>query len=285
MLSARVCATEIEPETGQEDCRCPVVDFDASYFDDDPDLDLASLPESGFYDKFDGGHLDPQKWLKADRVWGDNNQGVAPSNVWGRDGFAVIRGLGDLHSGIRRQGGALVTSNYFGPGRYEIKLKVLPRMGAASAIWTFQWNHAINKNNEIDLLEIPRASSETTADISFEKTVFAAWTNGVISDDYRTIGDQADGNWHVYRLDWHTGERGTEKRVEFYVDGVRHSVIHRNVPTAFQQLWIGVWFPANGHPPDPDLVGWAGNPNFDVDCMYIDWVKITPFYKARGAHE
>jgi hypothetical protein len=48
------------------------------------------------------------------------------------------------------------------------------------------------------------------------------------------------------------------------------------------RFWLGIWFPASGY---KDLVGWAGNPDFDKTTLELDWVRITPFNEANDRYE
>ena len=90
-----------------------------------------------------------------------------------------------------------------------------------------------------------------------------------------------DGKFHTWRIDWHTGDpEGTtgkviEPRVDFFLDGELIRTITTTVPVDAGHFWIGLWFPNK----------WAGEPDFDVDTLEIDWVRITPFHEPRDRHK
>lgn len=239
-----------------------------------------------FFDDFING-LDPAKWLIGKAQWGgsDVNGGVIPENVTVNNGIVEITGRGDLYDGEikgitrdpsgtliqrnngKRTGGVITTKDFYGSGRYEVRAKVLPQLGACSAFWTY-FNDG-KKNHEIDI-EMPGEQSGKKA---INKVMTTTWvvedynTTSVVDTPtlFGTKNGITDGEWHTYRFDWHTDQ--TEPRVEFYIDDVKVYTSTENIPFAAGRFWLGVWFPNN----------WAGVPNFDTDRMLIDWVRITPF--------
>ncbi|HMA99454.1 MAG TPA: glycoside hydrolase family 16 protein [Spirochaetota bacterium] len=276
--------------------------------DDDDDPDIGNTTAYTFYDKFNGTSLNSTLWRKGNRQWGGANGGVVPENVSVSNGVLVIAGYGDQYTGTvsghgrdTRIGGVIVSQDRLGSGSYEVKMKVLPRLGACSTIWTFyyeehysgstEYNNYINNgwqdqggyitvNHEIDI-ELPGRPYDSSPDISFSHALFNNWLSevGLYSSVPWKIGPQADGKWHIYRFDWHTGGNNTEKSVAYYIDGELELVTGANVPTYKGEFWIGVWFPAQGYA-QTDYVGWAGNPDFDTDYMYVDWVRYTAFNDA-----
>ncbi len=55
--------------------------------------------------------------------------------------------------------------------------------------------------------------------------------------------------------------------MEFFLDGEYLMTNWDHVPFYAGRLWIGSWFPNK----------WAGDPNFDIAEMEVDYVKFTPF--------
>lgn len=239
----------------------------------------ASAPVKEIFDDFAGTSVNTSIWEIAYQQWGGENVngGVLPGNISVNNGMLVIQGNGDKYEGTikginndgslrsdgKRTGGSLRTINNFASGSYEVKMKVLPQMGACSAMWTYYNDGEIN--HEIDI-EMPG----TTVD--FSNVLNTVWIDDIESDEYRTSRlvktptVQDDGEWHVYRFDWHTDP----KRVDFYRDGILTSSITTTVPFHAGKFWVGVWFPNN----------WCGDPNFATDYMYVDYVRITPFNEA-----
>lgn len=70
-------------------------------------------------------------------------------NAGATGGIAVLRSYGDLQQdpSKRRQGSALITRQTFGPGKFEVRMKVLPRLGQCTAFWTYYSNGGKNARN------------------------------------------------------------------------------------------------------------------------------------------
>ena len=120
--------------------------------------------DNAFFDDFSEG-VSNDNWYIGKQAWGGGNGGVVPNNIkYTDDGNLVvtgngkfyedgdIRGVGDIKDG-RYTGGALISKFLVQPGRYEIKMKVLPRLGACTAFWTFAYDVSDASNHEIDNLQ------------------------------------------------------------------------------------------------------------------------------------
>jgi|GEM_PF-5578398 len=244
-----------------------------STFNHDKDLDKTKV----FFDDFKGG-IDKNKWVVFDDKWSHpDHGGVIKENVnYTKDGVLVLQANGDhyegplrgyqVKNGERRENGkrtgAVVSSrDFLGPGRFETRIKVMPRFGATTAFWTFFYEDAkagqVEKNHELDI--------ELAVKNDFRKMQMVNWTALKNSaSDVKDVGfAQNDGNWHTYRFDWRTNP----KRVDYFIDDVLVSTIIGSVPTHAGVINIGHWFPN----------GWAGTPNFETDYMFVDWFKYTPF--------
>ena len=254
-----------------------------------------------FYDDFSGNSLDPDKWLVAYKNWGgkvtengvkvDYNGGVIPQNVSVKNGNLILTGNGNLYNGDlkginkdgsersdgKRAGAAIATKEYFASGSYEVRAKISPEFGACSAIWTFEyeedWDTGKITNHEIDI-EMPGRPESAIKNQNFQYALCNTWigeNDGEYKTGYTDIGvNQADGNFHKYRFDWHTGDENEEARVDFYFDDVLTYTSKEYIPTNEGRLWLGLWFPN----------AWAGVPNFETSAFEIDYVKITPFHES-----
>ncbi|MCR4643922.1 MAG: family 16 glycosylhydrolase [Oscillospiraceae bacterium] len=251
--------------------------------------------EDSFYDDFSGQKLNTDKWLIAEKNWGgtieengttvDYNGGVIAENVALHDGNLILTGYGDRYEGAvrginrdgtrradgRRCGGAIATKDYFGSGSYEIRARIAPELGCCSAMWTFEYEEQDDGsivNHEIDI-EFPGRDAED--DYSLSHALCTTW---VTEEDYMTksvfCGDQADGAFHTYRFDWHTGSETETPRVEYYFDGELTYTSYDYIPTNESRFWLGLWFPKY----------WAGTPDFDATAFEIDYVRITPFHES-----
>lgn len=264
-------------------------------------LSLLPFPVSaatdGFYDDFEGSRLDSSKWLIAEKNWGgtveengrtvDYNGGVIAEHVAVRDGNLLLTGCGNQYDGEQRGinrdgtrredgkrcGAAIATREYFASGSYEIRAKIAPELGCCSAMWTFEYEEDYTgdtlqiTNHEIDI-EFPGRDAQE--DFSLNHALCTTW---VTEEDYKTTsvdcGVQADGAFHTYRFDWHTGSDTETPRVEFYFDGELRHTSDTCIPTNAGRFWLGLWFPRY----------WAGTPDFDTTAFVIDYASITPFHE------
>ena len=80
---------------------------------------------------------------------------------------ADVQGVGARKDGSLT-GGALISKFVTGPGRYQVKMKVLPRLGACSAFWTY-CDDTKGGNHEIDI-ELPGGKDHSSV-ISFENVL------------------------------------------------------------------------------------------------------------------
>lgn len=129
------------------------------------------------------------------------------------------------------------------------------------------------RNQEIDI-ETPTAL-KTPSPITYGHARFNTWVGentGEYTDNFDALDHPMnDGQFHVYRFDWHTGGAdGQPPRVEFYVDDKCYQTNYTHVPTIAGRFTLGLWFPT-----------WTGSPNFDTQSLDINWVRITPFHE-RG---
>eukprot|EP00164_Ancoracysta_twista_P000321 GFYU01000445.1.p2 GENE.GFYU01000445.1~~GFYU01000445.1.p2 ORF type:complete len:648 (-),score=276.65 GFYU01000445.1:332-2275(-) len=296
------------------------------FYENGDDWMLPSYPDLGwdnaypfpqqepFFEDFSGDALDPSKWLVIQKTWGGQlgkkqswNGGLRAENVKLRDGNLILEAHGNLYDGdlvgyqrglARRNDGArvgagLATAQYYGSGKYEVRMKIAPEYGVCTAMWTFNYEeyypphpnyykYCPDKpeycvvNHEVDF-EMPTSLNMTdnTDHVSFKNgrmNVFVGETDDKLSSDFVDLGfAQNDGQFHTYRFDWHTGGDGQEKRVEWYLDDKHiHTIADENVPTNAGRLWLAAWFPRD----------WAGVANFNTTEVEIDWMKITPFKES-----
>lgn len=244
-----------------------------------PDLD------NTIFDDFSAG-VNMDRWYIANQSWGAAaNGGVIPQNVgYTDDGVLVftangahykrgeVAGVGRVRDGSLT-GGVLISKFAAGPGRYQVRMKVLPRLGACTAMWVYAYKQTDSAalNHEIDI-ELPGGKSGGT--IAFDSVLNTNYTTEqyFISEDVRlaqATGKQDvylnDGEWHTFGFDWYTDP----ETVVYSVDGVVTAVTTAFVPTLQSRLWLGVWIPNNS--------GFVGSPNFETDYMQVDWFRYTPF--------
>ncbi len=253
---------------------------DTIRFLDGVDVDYDNM----FFDDFTGG-VDYDSWYIGKQAWGANeNGGVIPENVnYTDEGVLVFSGNGGYYTsadvqgvGARKDGsltgGALISKFVTGPGRYQVKMKVLPRLGACSAFWTY-CDDTKGGNHEIDI-ELPGGKDHSSV-ISFENVLNTNYITVEMNESQDvnvssvTGSDKTialnDGEFHTFGFDWYTDP----EMVVYYVDGVVTAVSRIFVPYMTARLWLGVWFPNN--------TGFVGDANFESDVMEVDYVQYIPF--------
>ncbi len=234
VLAASVCAGLVGCGDDAPPAKKQAVGGDVSIIDG-VELDY----DNAVFDGFDGG-VDFDRWYIGKQAWGasgDGNGGVVPQNVsYTDDGRLIITGNGAYytdgevrgvgsHKDGTLSGGALISKFKVRPGRFEIKMKVLPRLGACSAFWTFAYDDETRGNHEIDI-ELP-GGTHTGGVLGFDKLLNTNyWTeNQSVSEDKNlsevtggAVKLATDGKWHTYGFDWYTSVPGQAEYVKIKQD-------------------------------------------------------------------
>ncbi|MDR0426341.1 MAG: glycoside hydrolase family 16 protein [Clostridiales bacterium] len=256
--------------------------------------------KSVFYDDFASG-IDGNIWRIENDAWGANNNGVRPANIsyttdknvakeFGAEsgGVAVLQSNGDFMQAAdrRREGANLVTRQAFGPGKYEVRMKVLPRLGQCTALWTY-WsgnsgsgipyeNYTQIRYSEIDI-ELPlwgdfRNISGVSYQYFSSSWDWATQVNNrrdVLNVEDRSVPALNDGRWHTFAFDWRTDAANGDRGVIWYADGKEFGRKSTWIPEYTATFNIANWF--------PEEVPWIGDPTFETAYMYVDWVRITQY--------
>ena len=214
--------------------------------------------------------------------------GVIPDNVtFDEDGNLILivngdwyqgdkqghLGYGDksLVSGGQRTGAVITSTRTYGPGSFEVVLKLPAFNGICSSIWLFNnFKNPLGGDNWNYEIDIEIHGSTTRNANNMLTAMCTSWiTEKKSTSNSKNVGyNLADGQFHTYRIDWHTG---ADPYVEYYIDGVlvctqRQSVCG-TIPTNEMYFNIGCWFPN----------GWCGEPDFETDCMVVKSFSYTPF--------
>ncbi|PXX30613.1 glycoside hydrolase family 16 protein [Arenibacter sp. ARW7G5Y1] len=239
------------------------------------------LFSQGLFDDFNESKINTDNWEILNTKWGENpskgkHGGVVPDNVYIQNGDLVVRALGDNYKGPvkghgqnTKVGGVIATKEKFASGIYEVRARICPRPGALSAFWTYYYENE-SFNHEIDF-EFPGRNQAPYKPDDSDLTwgLFSNW-RGISEDEHRTadkyLGNQVDGEYHLYRFNWHAGSETEEAKIEWYYDDKLIHQSNEQIPDHPSQFFVGIWFP-----------WWISEANFDIDYMYIDWVKITPY--------
>jgi hypothetical protein len=210
---------------------------------------------------------------------GDNYTGSVPGVTSLHNGFDTNdpRGYstpGPYGNGSVRTGGLLVSRLRWGPAKYQIRLKNLPQVGGDSAIWNY-YDPAYNPPgsglySEIDI-EMPANGTNGNLSSSGLNSFETKPGTDPGDDDQlcncinKTPGNQADGNFHLWEIDWYDGTDGTTPRIDWYFDGTLVYESTKDIPTDAAQFWVGNW---------PAPWSYTGTWNYTTQDQYIDYVKV-----------
>ncbi len=238
-----------------------------------------------FFDDFSQG-IRSNVWRALNERWkSQKNNGYSQDNCMvttdayqvsangATGGLVVICSNGDLTAdvGKKRQGGGIVTKQLFGPGKYEVRMKVVPRVGQCSAIWTYfnNWSDSMEtlKYSEIDL-EAPHGGDyRHWTGTTYEKYLNS--DNKICSSQVVDTIPLNDGQWHILSFEWRTDEENADCGVIWYLDGKKVLRINEAVPKYTATFWVASLF--------QNAIAWLGDPLFEKAYMYIDWVRITQY--------
>ncbi|MBP5307849.1 MAG: glycoside hydrolase family 16 protein, partial [Clostridia bacterium] len=224
-------------------------------------------PDKYLVDDFSRG-VDAERWYISTQTWGGlaDYQGCKTENVsYTADGILLLKAQGRFSTDVPLSGSAVITRETYGAGSYSVAMKVMPRLGACNALWTYYYGRGGRDNHEIDI-ELPGHRTPGGGEIGYDRVLNTNWIaeSSYTSSGNFTASPANDGKWHLYRFDWHTYPT---PRVDYYVDGVLTHSETRNVPSIKGLFWMGVWLPN----------AWCGQPDFEVDYMMVDWFSFVPF--------
>ena len=224
--------------------------------------------------------------------------GVIQENVtFDADGNLILIANGDLYvgdkqgvpygadesivSGGQRTGAKVQSANTYGPGSFEVTMKIPVFSGICTSMWLY--NNFGGANYEIDIEihgtavrngQLLGMDNGSTNIGSTSTPLFTTWvTERDYTSEYKNVGyNLADGQFHKYRIDWHTGDN---PYIEYYIDDVLVCTQTTNVPTNEMYPNIGCWFPRD----------WCGQPTFETDYAVVKSFTYTPFAGETAAKE
>ncbi|MGN0813434.1 MAG: glycoside hydrolase family 16 protein [Candidatus Coproplasma sp.] len=239
-----------------------------------------------FYDDFSQG-IRTEVWRALNETWSSQvNNGFSELNclystsfervnqTGGTGGIVAIRSNGDYATDRtrKRQGGGIVTKELFGPGLYEVRMKVVPRVGQCSAIWTYynNWKTPMSEReySEIDT-ELPHGGDYR----KYSGTTYSNYLNDsekeVSSEVIESSSPLNDEKWHIFAFEWRTAKESGDEGIIWYRDGKPVLTIREHVPQYSATFWIASLF--------QDAPAWLGVPRFEEAYLYVDWVRITEY--------
>ena len=241
--------------------------------------------EKTFFDDFTNG-VNYDNWIISEDCWGSNKGGLTSKNVFYTDeGTLLFRANGEYYSDTevkgygqykdgRCTGASLVSKFLTGPGRYQVKMKPMPRLGACTAFWTYT-NRPVpeteNDNHEIDI-ELPGGMRHGVH--SFEYMMNTNYLTETYMDNHdfnlaEVTNNQVvylnDGNFHTFGFDWYTNP----EVIVYSVDGIVTQVSKTFIPYLKTRIWVAIWMSISD--------AFMGAANFETDYLEIDWIKYLPF--------
>lgn len=210
----------------------------------------APTGDPAFYEDFSAPALDCNRWRVAQQAFRGDGNSLIRGDVEIQNGCLVLHANGDLYAGPlrgvnqdgsqrsdgKRTGGGIATEQYFGSGRYEMRVKMANVPGVASSFFTLNYQeyypgdpqykppgsyYAVDQRSELGVYG-------TASAYCFAST--GERPNELTQLNLTLPQPQNDGQFHVYRFDWNTGTDGNARKIDYYADGVLQRTITSHVP-------------------------------------------------------
>ena len=259
---------------------------------DNPTLVIASNNEVSpgdtltlvWSDEFNGAALDPETWYfeTGDGSqygipgWGNNElQYYQPNSAQLEGGYLVIEARERSINGFNYTSARINTRDRFAfrYGRIEARMRLPGGQGIWPAFWLLPQDSPYGgwaASGEIDIMEAINLGGSGDNFVHGTIHYGGEWPAQQSSGESYLVPTNAQDNFHVYALEWDSGE------IRWYVDGVLFAM--RNTwsstggpfPAPFDQPFYILFNVAVGG-------NWPGSPNastvFPV-TMEVDWVRV-----------
>ncbi|ADZ85655.1 beta-glucanase [Cellulosilyticum lentocellum] len=175
--------------------------------------------------------------------------------VRSQNGFAQLSILSDSNGGYA--GGEISTSQKYGYGLYEVRMKPAKNSGIVSSFFTYTGPSYGTQWDEIDIEFLGKNTNIVQ---------FNYYTNGVGNHEYvYSLGFDASTSFHTYAFDWKPNS------ITWYVDGRAVYTATTNIPSTPGKIMMNIW------PGTSQVNDWLGAYNGATNLnAYYDWVKFTP---------
>ena len=232
--------------------------------DRNPETLSAAAPEH-FRDDFNGTTLNRDSWQVA--TWSEHGGQTGSERVFVKDGFLNLVLVNDLNKGILSS--ALQTTQKYGFGRWEARLKPSNVPGVLNSMYTIDWDDPSTPNKdgdgtkqEIDIEFLTKTFRQNTGEM--HAAVHAAGRKSMNTNPDLRLNFNPSSDFHVYGFDI------LPDRIDWLIDG---KVVHTykyagNAITinSSYNLKFNVWTARDwiGGPPAPG-----------VKSIYvIDWIRF-----------
>ena len=188
-----------------------------------------------------------------------------PFNVnWHKDNITFQKGKMQLlitkdpeqKNHIPYNAGEFRSVNYFGYGRFEVRMKAAKTLGVVSNFFTYTGPHEGNPQDQICISITGKNPTQAT---------LSHFKNGRLSDEVYNLGFDASKDFHTYAFEWY------EDKIVWFVDGKEVRTDTKEIPTTkgkvFAQIWTG----------KESTEGWMGKFGGRTATAEYEWIKITQF--------
>ncbi len=224
----------------------------------------ANRPSEPVYVDFVSGRI-PANFIPADG-WTNGD----PFNVfWHKENVTFRNGLMQLiidkdrignDKGLPYSGGEFRSEQFYGYGRYEVRMKALKNDGALSSFFTCTGPY--DDGNPWDEIDIEILGKDTT------QVQFNYYRDGKGGHEYMyDLGFDAAQDFHIYAFEWH------KDCIIWFVDGKEaYRVESNDIPVTKGKILMNAW---TGKGVDEWLKPFKDN-RLPIIAEY-QWFRFTPF--------
>lgn len=218
------------------------------------------IPEGHAYAEFSTGM--PEGWECADGWTNGSMFNVTwrKRNVTFNDRRMQLTIDNDLTPSvdIPYAGGEFRSKEFYGYGRYEVRMRPIKNDGVVSSFFTYT---GPSDNNPWDEIDIEFLGKDTTI------VQFNYFTNSQGDHEHiHDLGFDAAEDFHTYAFEWH------EDKIVWFVDGVEVYSATENIPVTKSKIMMNAWC-------GEGVDGWLNvfdDANIPLTAEY-EWVRFTPF--------
>ena len=235
-------------------------------------------------DEFNGAALDPETWFfeTGDGSqygmpgWGNNElQYYQPNNAQLQDGLLVIEAREEAFNAFNYTSARINTRDRFAfrYGRIEARMRLPGGQGLWPAFWLLPQDSPYGgwaASGEIDIMEAVNLGVLGGNDVHGTIHYGGEWPDNIYSGDSYLVPTSAQENFHVYAIEWDSGE------IRWYVDDVMYEMQNNwsstagPFPAPFDQPFYVLFNVAVGG-------NWPGSPDANTAfpvTMEVDWVRV-----------
>ncbi|MCI7768144.1 MAG: glycoside hydrolase family 16 protein [Oscillospiraceae bacterium] len=132
-----------------------------------------------------------------------------------------------MDGSVPYSGGEYRSKEFYGYGRYEVRMKAIRNDGVVSSFFTYT---GPSDNNPWDEIDIEILGKDTT------KVQFNYFTDGKGDHEYlHDLGFDASEDFHDYAFEWH------KDKIVWFVDGIEVYSADSNIPSTNGKIMMNAW--------------------------------------------